>query len=247
MTIGAPSFKQLLLCTAVASTLFIAGCASTGSNLLNGFSSSNQTADPRLTQGDDAKFFNKSGLQACAAGAAVGVMSCMLSGTSNRAQCAIIAGVSAYGVAMGANYYLDQRRNEYASSAERLEVMSQDIQKDTQKVIARTDTARQVIAEDRQRIERIEQEIAEQRVNQASAQSELAGIDSNIDILRRDLSNMQKSVTEYEEVAQLERQEASPAEVQQVEQDIEVMNQQVLALQQEVDDLYSMRSAITLG
>lgn len=246
MTIRTPSFKQLLLCTAVASTLFVAGCASTGSNLLNG-SNSSQTADPRLTQGNDAEFFNKSGLQACAAGAAVGVMSCMLSGTSNRTQCAIIAGVSACGVAMGANYYLDQRRSEYASSAERLEVMSQDIQADTQKVIARTETARQVMAEDRQRIERIEQEIAEQRVNQASAQQELAGIDSNIDILRRDLSNMQKSVTEYEEVAQLERQETSPAEVQQVEQEIEVMNERVLALQQEVDELYNMRSAITLG
>lgn len=247
MTIRAPSIKQLLLCTAVASTLFIAGCANTGSNLLSGSDSSSQTADPRLTQGNDAEFFNKSGLQACAAGATVGVMSCMLSGTSNRAQCAIIAGVSACGVAMGANYYLDQRRNEYASSAERLEVMSQDIQADTQKVIARTETARQVMSEDRQRIERIEQEIAEQRVNQASAQQELAAIDSNIDILRRDLSNMQKSVTEYEEVAKLERQETSPAEVQQVEEEIEVMNQQVLALQQEVDDLYNMRSAITLG
>lgn len=246
MTIRAPSFKQLLLCTAVASTLFVTGCASTGSNLLSG-SSSSQNADPRLTQGNDADFFNKSGLQACAAGATVGVMSCMLSGTSNRAQCAIIAGVSACGVAMGANYYLDQRRNEYASSAERLEVMSQDIQADTQKVIARTETARQVMSEDRKRIERIEQEIAEQRVDQASAEQELAAIDSNIDILRRDLSNMQKSVTEYEEVAKLERQETSPAEVQQVEQEIEEMKQQVVALQQEVDDLYNMRSAITLG
>ncbi|MBT2786399.1 MULTISPECIES: hypothetical protein [unclassified Halomonas] len=247
MKIHIPFFKQLLLSTAIASTLFLAGCASTGSSVLSGNNSGRQAADPRLTQGDDAEFFSKSGLQSCAAGAAVGVMGCMLSGTSNHAQCAIIAGISACGVAMGANYYLDQRRSEYASSAERLAVMSQDIQEDTQKVIARTETARLVMAEDRQRIERIEQEIAEQRVNQVSVQRELAGIDSNIGILRRDLSNMQKSVSEYQSVAQLERQEASPAEVQKVEQEIEVMNQQVLALQQEVDDLYSMRSAITLG
>lgn len=247
MTIRALSLKQLILSTTVVSILFISGCANTGSSLFNENNSGSQTADPRLTQGNDAEFFSKSGLQACAAGAAIGVMSCMLSGTSNHAQCAVIAGVSACGVAMGANYYLDQRRSEYASSAERLEAMSQDIKEDTQKVIARTQTARRVMAEDRQRIERIEQEIAEQRANQASVQRELAGIDSNIGILRRDLSNMQKSITEYKEVAQLERQEASPAEVQKVEQEIEVMNQQVIALQQEVDDLYSMRSAITIG
>ncbi|HCR96544.1 MULTISPECIES: hypothetical protein [Halomonas] len=245
MSLYTTYFKKLLVGSAIASTLALSGCASTGSSLFN--SSDNQSADPRLTQGNDAQFFNKSGFQACAAGAAVGVIGCMLSGSSNQAQCAIIAGISACGVAMGANYYLDQRRNEYASSAERLQMMSKDIQQDTQKVIARTETARQVMAEDRQRIERLEQEMAEQRINQEMAQNDLAGIDSNIEILRRDIRNMQKTVTEYEEVAQLERQEASSSEIQQVEQDIAVMNQQVLALQQEVDDLYSMRSAITLG
>ncbi|MCE8025775.1 hypothetical protein [Billgrantia aerodenitrificans] len=240
------SFKKLLVGSAVAGALFLTGCASTGSTML-GSSNGNTNADPRLTQGNDAQFFSKSGFQACAAGAAVGVATCMLSGTSNRGQCAVIAGLAACGVAMGANFYLDQRRSEYASTTQRLEVMSQDIQADTQRVIARTETARQVMADDRARIERLESEIAEQRVNQEEAQRELAAIDGNIDILRRDLRNMQRTVSEYEEVAQLERKDASPEELSKVEQEIDTMNQQVLALQQEVDDLYSMRSAITLG
>lgn len=207
----------------------------------------NQSADPRLTQGNDAQFFSKSGYQACAAGAAVGIAGCILSGTSDRTTCMVAAGITACGVAMGANYYLDQRRSEYASTTERLDVMSQEIQKDTQKVAARTETARQVMADDRARIERLELEMAEQRVDQAAAERELAGIDSNIGILRRDLGNMQSKVTEYEKVAELERQEASPQEFDKIEQEINVMNKQVLALQQEVDNLYSMRSAITLG
>src|SRR5690554_111453 len=241
LTVSA-SFKKLLIGSAVA--LFLSGCASTGSSMLSGNQSA---ADPRLTQGNDAQFFSKSGYQACAAGAAVGIAGCMLSGTSNRTACMITAGIGACGVAMGANYYLDQRRSEYASTTERLEVMSQDIQKDTQRVIARTETARQVMADDRARIERLETEIAEQRIDQEAAERELAAIDSNISILRRDLGNMQRSVTEYEEVAESEREVASPAEIAKVEQEIKVMNQQVAALQQEVDDLYGMRSAITLG
>ncbi|WP_447927245.1 hypothetical protein [Vreelandella sp. EE27] len=245
MTVRAMRIKQFFLGSLVTGALALTGCASTGSSFLG--NSDNQSADPRLTQGTDASFFNKSGFQACAAGAAVGVMGCMLSNSSNQTQCAIIAGLSACGVAMGANYYLEQRRNEYASTEERLAVMSQDIQQDTQKVIARTNTARQVLEEDRQSIARIEQEMAGQRLNQEMAEKELAGIDSNIGILRRDLRNMQKSVQEYEEVVALEREVASPGEIQHVEQEIQVMNQQVLALQQEVDDLYSMRSAITLG
>lgn len=237
------SFKKLLLGSAVASALLLTGCASTGSSLLG----TNQAADPRLTQGNDAQFFSKSGFQACAAGAAIGIAGCMLSGTSDRATCAIMAGVGACGVAMGANYYLDQRRSEYASTTERLDMMSQEIQEDTQRVIARTETARRVMADDRARIERLEQEIAEQRVDQAAAERELTAIDSNISILRRDLGNMQRTVSEYEEVAELEREAANPVEIAKVEQEIEVMNQQVLALQQEVDDLYTLRSAITLG
>src|SRR5690554_226486 len=121
------SLKKLLVGSAVAGALLLTGCASTGSSMLSGNQSA---ADPRLTQGNDAQFFSKSGFQACAAGAVVGVTACMLSGSSNRAQCAVIAGLGACGVAMGANFYLDQRRNEYASTTERLEVMSQDIQAD---------------------------------------------------------------------------------------------------------------------
>src|SRR5690554_1589088 len=146
MSLNVPfCFKKLFIGSAVAGALLLTGCASTGSSMVSNGSS----ADPRLTQGNDAQFFSKSGYQTCAAGAAVGVAGCLLSGTSNRTQCAIIAGLGACGVAMGANFYLDQRRNEYASTTERLEVMSQDIQQDTQRVIARTETARQVLADDR--------------------------------------------------------------------------------------------------
>ncbi|PAU77569.1 hypothetical protein [Halomonas salipaludis] len=237
------SFKKLLLGSAVAGAMMLTGCASTGSGMLG----ANQSADPRLTQGNDAQFFSKSGYQACAAGAAVGLAGCMLSGTSNHATCMIAAGITACGVAMGANYYLDQRRSEYASTTQRLEMMSQDIQQDTQKVVARTETARQVMAEDRARIERLEQEMAEQRTDMGTAERELAAIDSNINILRRDIGNMQRTVKEYRDVAQLEQQEASPQQINKIEQEINVLNQQVVALQQEVDDLYNMRSAITLS
>lgn len=159
----------------------------------------------------------------------------------------IIAGLGACGVAMGANYYLDQRRSEYANTSERLEAMSADIQEDTRNVIARTETVREVMEEDKARIQRIQTDMEAQQLDQAAAERDLAAIDSNIGILRRELANMRKKADSYQEVAAAERVEASPAEMARVEQDIDVMNQQVLALQQEVDELYNMRSAITLG
>lgn len=240
-------WKKTLMMSAVAGSLLVlSGCVTTGSSMLSG-NGNGATADPRLTQGNDAKFFSRSGYQACAAGAAAGMLGCAITNPGNRTQCMIIAGLGACGVAMGANFYLDQRRSEYANTSERLEAMSADIQADTRNVIARTETAREVMEEDKARIERIQTDMAAQQLDQAAAERELAAIDSNIDILRRELANMRKKADGYQEVAAAERAEASPAEMASIEQDIDLMNQQVLALQQEVDELYNMRSAITLG
>ncbi|UYV17980.1 hypothetical protein K1Y77_10785 [Halomonas qaidamensis] len=241
------SLKKVLMATAIASSLLVlSGCATTGSSLLSN-NSNGASADPRLTQSNDAKFFSRSGYQACAAGAAVGMLGCAITNPGNKTQCMIVAGLSACGVAMGANYYLDQRRSEYANTAERLDAMSADIQEDTRKIIARTDTVRDVMQEDKSRIQRIQNEMETQQLDREAANRELAGIDSNIDILRREVANMNKKSAEYQEVADAERSEASPEEMQRIEQDINLMNQKVLALQQEVDELYNMRSAITLG
>ncbi|WP_208457948.1 hypothetical protein [Vreelandella sedimenti] len=240
-------WKKALMVSAVAgSMLVLSGCVTTGSSLLSG-NSSGSSADPRLTQGNDAQFFSRSGYQACAAGAAAGLLGCALTNPGNKTQCMIVAGIGACGVAMGANYYLDQRRSEYANTSERLEAMSADIQEDTRKVIARTETAREVMREDEARLQRIQREIETQQLDQAAAERDLAAIDGNIGILRRELVNMRNKAEEYQEVADAERVEASPEEIARIEQDIDLMNQQVLALQQEVDDLYNMRSAITLG
>lgn len=238
--------KTLMMSVAAGSMLVISGCATTGSLLLSG-NDSGSAADPRLTQGSEAKFFSRSGYQACAAGAATGMIGCALTNPSNKTQCMIVAGLGACGVAMGANFYLDQRRSEYANTSERLDAMSADIQEDTRNIIARTETAREVMEEDKSRIQRIQHEMEAQQLDQEAAKRELAGIDSNIEILRRELTNMRKKAQGYQEVAAAEQAEASSDEIARIEQNIEEMNQQVFALQQEVDDLYNMRSAITLG
>lgn len=125
--------------------VLLSGCASTGSNSLG---MGAPAPDPRLTQGTDAQFFSKSGYQACAMGAGAAVLACVLGNPGNKAVCMIAAGVAACGVAMGANYYVDQRRSEYADTNQRLQKYNSDVQLDTQKVVMRTATAQQVINDD---------------------------------------------------------------------------------------------------
>lgn len=235
--------RQVLASVVVASSIVLSGCANTGSSMLGGSSS----ADPRLTKGSDAKFFSASGLQACAAAAGVGVLACALSNSGNKAACAVIAGISACGVAIGANYYLDQRRAQYANTSQRLHLMSQDVKQDSARIVARTATVQQVIADDKAVLAKIERDIKSKSADRTKIQKEIAAVDENISFMRNELANMRKKVTEYEDVAKLERSAGAGEEVVAVEMEIAQMTAKVNNLQQEVDGLYNQRSAITLG
>lgn len=237
-------FSKAVLGFVMAGSILLSGCASTGSVLTD---SSIPAADPRLTQGNDAAFFSKSGFTACAGAASVGVLACALSNSSNKAACAVVAGLAACGVAMGANYYYDQRRSQYANTAERLGVMSADIQKDTENVVARTETMQRVIRDDEQSIAAIQKSIKNKQLDKAQAEQELAGVDQNLALMRKELTNMRNKVSEYEKTAKLERESGAGTDVVKIEEEIGKMNLKVAALQQEVDGLYSQRSAITLG
>lgn len=225
----------------VAGSILLTGCASTGSSMTT------SSPDPRLTQGSTAEFFSKSGYQACAVAAGAGVLACALSNSGNKTACAVVAGLAACGVAMGANYYLDQRRSQYSSTTERLQVMTKDVQADTDKVVARTAVAQQVINDDQQSIAKIKRDIAAKTVDKTKAAAELASVDENIALLKKDLGNMRNKVTEYTKVADAERVQGNGAEIKQVDINILKMNEKVASLQKEVDGLYNQRTAITLG
>jgi len=238
------SWISLMLVAALAVT----GCASTGSSMLGNTSGSSGTADPRLTEGKDAKFFSTSGYQACAVAAGAGVLACVLSNSGNKATCAVVAGVAACGVAMGANYYLDQRRAQYSNTTERLNAMTGEVQQKNAQLAERSSTLERVIADDKQQIADIQKNIKAKSLDKAKAQKDLANIDENLVLMQRDLKTMQTNVTEYQKVAQAERASgAKAADVEKVEAEISKMNTKVASLQKEVDGLYSQRSAITLG
>lgn len=235
--------SKLLMTLGLSASLILSGCASTGSDLLGGAS-----ADSRLTSGSDAQFFSKSGFQACAAGAGIAALACLATNSSNKAACMLVAGIAACGVAMGGNYYLDQRRSEYANTNERLQVITSDVQADTQRIVARTETAYVVIQDDKRHIAQIQKQIASKQMDEKKAKSELAQIDKNIDVLNKDLANMTKRAEEYEKVAQQERLDgANKNSVSKLDQDIATMRSKITVLQGEVASLYDQRNAIKLG
>lgn len=201
--------------------------------------------DPRLTQNDEARFFSKSGWQACAGGALVGALACQIGNPSDKKDCMLKAALVGCGVAMGANYYLDQRRSEYSNTETRLDAMINDVREDNRKLASLTQTARTVMAEDRAQIAQLKKDIAAQKVQKAQAQQQLAEIDANTRYLQKTLADLKSREKQWREVAASERN--SGARVDTLDAEINRMQQQIASLETEIDTLFQQRSAIKLG
>ena len=193
MSFLAQKWKRIPVALMVACSVAISGCASTGSSMLG----KGVRPDPRLTQGNDAKFFSQSGLEACMMGAAAGAVVGLLAGGKNKGTAAVVGAVAACGVAMGANYYLDVRRGQYQNTSDQLKAMGDDIKTDTQKVQARSNSIKAVMADDKRKLERLQSDITAKTGDQAAAKRELAQIDANIGVIKKDLSNMKNVADQY--------------------------------------------------
>lgn len=206
---------------------------------------SNNGADPRITNNSDMEFFSKSGITACAGGAAIGALGCLVSNTDNKGACMIIAAVAGCGVGIGANAYLDNKRKDYASNEAMLNSMIADIKKENQRLQNASNAARAVIADDKRALAKIEQDMKQQRLNKAAAEKQLKGIDANIAALRTRLSDMKKREAEWRDIAAQSRENG--IKTAQLDKQIMGMKQQVSSLQEELDSLYSQRTAIRLS
>jgi len=214
----------------------LAGCQSTASNDI----------DPRLANNHSAQFFSKSGLQACGVGALTGALACQLGNPSDKTRCMLAAAAVGCGVGMGANYYLDHQRAQYANAEQRLDAAIADVRKDNQELQSLAATARQVINDDRQKIEKIRKDIAKNQVQREQAQQQLAQIDANAAYLKKTLADVKNREQEWQKVAAAEQQTKGPR-IDLLNAEISRMQQQRSQLEAEIDQLYTQRSAIQLG
>ena len=221
--------------------LVLTGCQTTGTT-----PAANQApVDPRLANSSSAQFFSKSGWQACAGGAVVGMLACQLGNPSKKAQCMVAAGLAGCGVGMGANYYLDNQRSQYANAEDRLDATIADVRKDNQELQMLSDTARSVIADDKRKIEQIKQDIAANKVQSAQAQKQLAEIDANTAYLKKSLADVRSKQQEWTMVAAAERNNGARTDT--LDAEIGKMQKQIAQLESEIDQLYQQRSSIRLG
>lgn len=249
-------FSPLSIRSALTSLMcvLLSGCLATAPGAGNGMDAAASpqeptiAADARLTQGEQAEFFSRSGYQACLVAGGGTALVCMAMG-GKPAKC-LLGAVAVCGVAMGANYYLEQRRSQYSNATQRLEAMQADVAQDTQRVAMRSETMRGVIRDDKKRMSDLQKSIKAKKADTEAARKDLAAIDKNIEVMRKELNNMKDKSDNYAKVLQDEKAgdaKGKKKELGLVEAEIKKLNNQVASLQKEIDGAFNQRSAITLG
>ncbi|MEI9748816.1 hypothetical protein [Moellerella wisconsensis] len=228
--------KQLLIVLGLGMILTLAGCQNV---------SNNKDVDPRIANNESIEFFSKSGITACAAGAATGALACLVANANNKPLCIAAAAIAGCGIGIGTNAYLDNNRKKYATKELQLNAMTADMQKENANIQNASKAAKSVIADDKVKLAQIDKDMKAKRLNKAAAEKELKGIDANIAALRSNLADMKKHEKNWKDISAQSRQDG--IKTAQLDKQISDMSKQVRSLEQELDSLYGQRTAIKLS
>ena len=219
------------------------GCATTdgGGGGMSG-TSGGPAPDPRLVQ--QGRFFSRSGFQACVVGGGGAfLLATLIEGKVNRN--ALIAAVATCGVAMGANYYMDARRSQYANNEQRLNAYIKDVQEDSARIASLIAANNQIIAESKTAIDRVKAQLASKQITEAEANRQLANVDKNQRYLQDTLAKMKSKQQEYQKVAATERQQGNNTAA--LDAEIARMQQQVNQLEYQLVQLNDYRTISARG
>lgn len=166
----------------------------------------------------------------------------------NNAMGALIgAGIGALvgTVAGGAtgSYYAEKKKR-YANEEDRLDSMIADAQAYNAKAEASLATTRAMVAEDQQKLDVINREVAANRMSQAQAQKELTGIDRRRLLLTNTITSQKQRRDEWRQAAADARRDTGDPRVAQVDQQIARLEGQIALMQQELDALNSRRATV---
>ena len=178
--------KSSLLCIAVALSVFVSGCASTGSGSVN----------PNLKK-DEPKFFSKSGGTACLIGASIAGLACLGIKDDNKASACLIAATAGCAAAMTANYMLDKTRANYHNLEDQLDASKKQVQDSINSTTTLKETSEQTLADDQAEVERIKSNIKAGTASKADLEKKLSDMEANLAYMRKRLDSDKSTLNEY--------------------------------------------------
>lgn len=220
----------------VVCSVFLVGCQSIGGG---------GAVDPRLTTGDTAQFFSKSGLQACAVGAGAGILACAVSNAGNKAACMAIAAVAGCGIGAGANYLLDSRRAKYSNQEQLIGSFIADVQADNDSLKKRIAVTSVVMRENKQALIALQQKVANKQIDAKGVASQLDGINANKTYLENELKNVNGRIDGFQDLINQERVKSSPASIAKLTAELKNYEIERDKYVKEQNETYALAAALT--
>jgi len=178
--------------------------------------------------------------QACVAvGALAAAAAYLLSDPRRRGRNAAIAGAAGCGAGMGVNHYVQTRRSQYANAEQRLQVMIMDVRQDNARLERLVGTTKQVVADDRRRIAKIDTAYRSKEISIAAARAEMRGVLDNRDHLRQTLGALRRKEDEWTKVSFAERRagndtRALDAEIEKLKRKVSTIEEELAVMDREI-------------
>jgi outer membrane lipoprotein SlyB len=228
-----------LIAGALIPALLLSGCASTG-GYRQSYGSSSQA---RLAQLSAA--YNQTLAEGCVTGAAVGGLAGGLIGRDWKGAVAGLLAGAALGCAAGS--YVGNLQNSYAREEDRLNAVIIDIRRDNQSLAELIPVAQRVVEDNKARVAELNKAIASGRISRAQAASQLADLDASRSQLQATLGSAKKRLAEQQAAIAMNTRNADPQLANIAHEELARKEQQVQALESELNTLTQLRSVDRVG
>lgn len=220
--------------------LLVSGCATTRPT------SPTATQDQkRLEQLSEA--YNETLAEGCLVGAGLGAGIGAAANSRDRALGALIgAGIGTI-VGCAAGSYMGNLQNSYATEEDRLDAVVADLQRDNQALSNMIPVARNVVADNRARIDELNAAVAKGRMSRAQAAEQLDDLDATRGQLQSTLTSARKRLADQRQAVAQNSSNADPQRVAVANAEIRKKEQQIAALEAELGELTKLRSVSRVG
>lgn len=187
-----------VIAVSLAATMMLSACQTTGTN-----SSGQPLTEAEKRMREQSAIYTETVVTGGLAGCGLGIVAGLLLGgnAQNRAKGAAIgcAAGAALGAASGA--YVASKQEQYATREEQLAATTKEVKDDNERLAGLIDATRQVMANDKARLDQIEIDLRKGQISKEQARKQLAAIDDNLANLDKTLEQLNKKKADYQEAA----------------------------------------------
>lgn len=198
---------------------------------------------------NDSEFINQSYLEACGVGIAGGVLIGYLTGGDSDARkknMLVGAGVGCV-AAMGANYWLQGERKQAAYKEADMQQMLSTLQDENRKLSSLVNSSRDVVAEDRRKIQQIDSAYRSKQISLDEAKRQMAEVDENQAHLEKTLANLEERKRGWDKLSSEVRSKQSSADTRAMDAEIVSLERKISVLKAELSSLEDTRRVSAIG